>query len=83
MKSKRLGLLRWFVKNGANINFQDPDGYSPLYWAVKREHNLALVRELLEYGADPNLKGNDGQTRVSLAVAKGKTKLAAILNNGG
>ena len=30
VRSKRLRLLGWLIKNGANINFQDEKGYTPL-----------------------------------------------------
>jgi ankyrin repeat protein len=51
--------------------------------AVKTDWNLTVVQELLDYGVDPNLKASDGQTPLSLAVAKGKTKLAALLESRG
>ena len=50
-----------------------------LHYAVKRNHNLAQMAELLECGADPTLKAKDGTTPISLAKKQGKTKVVAAL----
>jgi len=79
VKAKRMKLLGWLVGNGARINFQDGQGYSALYYAVKRNHNLKQVAELLQLGADPDLKARDGATPLSLARKLGKAKLTKLL----
>jgi ankyrin repeat protein len=79
VKAKRMKPLDWLVGNGARINFQDGQGYSALHYAVKRNHNLKQVAELLQLGADPDLKGKDGATPLSLARKLGKTKLTKLL----
>ena len=79
IRSKRLELLKWLIDNGANINFQDNEGYAPLHYAVKGSHTLSQIQELLKYGADPTLKAKDGDSPVFLGRAKGKTKLVALL----
>jgi uncharacterized protein len=79
IRAKRLQLLEWLIDNGADINFQDREGYTALHHAVKGTHTLAQVKELLKYGASPALKAKDGSSPISLARAKGKTKLVALL----
>ena len=45
-----------FVNSGANLNFVDPDGRSPLYAAiVGRNCSLQDIRQLVRWGADVNL----------------------------
>ena len=79
VKAKRFRLLRWLVKEGADINFQDPAGYSALHFAIKRNHNLQQIEELLSLGANPLLKARNGTTPMSLAIKLGKTKLVSML----
>jgi uncharacterized protein len=80
IRAKRLQLLDWLVEHGADINFQDPSGYSGLHYAVKGTHSLAHVAELLNHGANPDLKARDASTPVSIAIALGKKKLAEELS---
>jgi ankyrin repeat protein len=79
VKAKRFKLLKWLVANGANINFQDDRGYSPLHFAVKRNHNLTKIEELLQLGANASLKARDGTTPISIAKKLGKAKVAKLL----
>jgi hypothetical protein len=80
VKSKRFKLLAWLVKNGANINFQDHKGNSALHYAIRRNHNLTQIEQLLSYGADPHLPAKDRTTPLSLAKRLGKTRLVALLS---
>jgi len=81
VRARRLKLLKWLIDNGADINFQDPNGLSALHYAVKGTHTLAQVEELLSYGAHPELKAKDGSTPVALVQAKGKPKLVRLLQS--
>jgi ankyrin repeat protein len=83
VKSRRLKLLSWLTENGANINFRDPKGYTPLHYAVRGAHTLAQIEELLRHGAKPDIKAKDGSTPISLAQAAGKHRLAALLESFG
>jgi uncharacterized protein len=54
------------LKEGADVNGADPEGYTPLMYAA----NLGLVenvKALLANGADQNRKSNRGETAASLA----------------
>ena len=37
-------------------NRTGPDGASPLHWATKIDDRAAIIKYLLQYGADPNLQ---------------------------
>ena len=60
-------LIQLLVDGGANVNDQDAQGRSPLYFAVE-EANDATVRKLLDFGADPNLCDHEGESAWSLAL---------------
>jgi ankyrin repeat protein len=81
VKARRLHLLKWLVDHGADINFQDAEGFAALHYAVKRDHTLAQIDELLSCGARPELKANDGSTAIGLAAAKEKSKLVRLLES--
>jgi ankyrin repeat protein len=79
VKARRLMLLKWLVDNGAQINFQDEQGYTALHYAARGTHTLTQVEELLHYGAKPALTARDGSTPISLATDRGKEKLVPLL----
>jgi ankyrin repeat protein len=57
------GLL---IEKGADIDHQDSMGHSPLHKAVE-SRSAAGVRFLIERGANPTLKNDDGRTPAALA----------------
>lgn len=73
------------LKQGADVNGANPEGYTPLMFAA----NLGMVdhvRELLEAGADPSLQSNFGETALSLAeepdahvAVSGRREVARVL----
>ena len=83
VKARRLKLLRWLIDHGADINFQDVNGFSALHHAVNGGHPLRQVDELLSYGAQPQLKAKNGSTPVALARARKKSNLLNLLENPG
>ena len=81
IKSRRLKLFEWLLQSGANINFQDENGYSGLSYAIKRKYTLDEVRMLSDHGADPLLKASDGSTSLSFARDQRQTRLVALLSD--
>lgn len=56
-------IIRLLVSNGANIDVRnDDDGDATLLMSAAEDDDVEAVRFLLELGANPNLKDEDGET---------------------
>jgi len=64
------------LKEGANPNFKDEFGKTPLHRAVGN-NSLEVVRLLLKSGADPRIKNSDGED--TLHMAQFSKKMRALL----
>ncbi|MCK5690922.1 ankyrin repeat domain-containing protein, partial [Myxococcota bacterium] len=69
------------INNGADINYQDPDGDSALSNAIHRGHD-EVVEILLRHGVDPNLPVRDGFA-LTLALACKNISIAKLLVESG
>ncbi|XP_042054165.1 uncharacterized protein LOC121798950 [Salvia splendens] len=66
-------------KNGGNINARNLFGLTPLHIATWRNH-IAVVRRLLEEGADPNARdGESGWSSLHRALHFGHLAVACVL----
>ncbi len=73
--------VKFLLDNKSNPNVVDNgEHFSPLMHAAA-EGNLDIVKILLEYGADPDLKDVDGDTAESFARQKGHTALVDYLKS--
>jgi ankyrin repeat protein len=61
-----------------DVNRRNPDGSTPLQWAVY-EGNVAEVKRLLRAGADVSIANNYGATPMSLAAETGNADIIAVL----
>ena len=59
--------VRLALNFGADVEAKDDWGWTPLYWASKRNH-IEIVKLLIERGADVNAKDNMGRTPLYLAL---------------
>ena len=62
----------------ADVNRRNPDGSTPLQWAVY-EGNVAEVKRLLRAGADVSIANNYGATAMTLAAEVGNTEMLKVL----
>ena len=62
-----LEAVRLLVSWGADVNFQNKEGYTPLMLATDRGH-YEVCKVLLENGANPNIKNFRGQDSITFAV---------------
>ena len=64
--NKKCDLIKYFIEHGMNINSQDQDGRSALFYAVRKnqpkQEDIKTVKCMLDMGADANLKDKMGQT---------------------
>jgi ankyrin repeat protein len=54
-----VGVIRWLLDKGAAINERDDDGYTALRRAACADDRPAVVRLLLESGANPTIADHD------------------------
>lgn len=54
-------IIQLLVKNGANIEAQDSEGFTPLGVAIRYD-NVSGLSELLDAGANPNVRFKNGDT---------------------
>ncbi len=73
------GIMRLLIEHGANVNaVSDDRANTPLMEAATRG-DVAVVRRLLEAGADLDLKTKYGQTALMLAVGEARVGVAQLL----
>ncbi|MDR1621767.1 MAG: ankyrin repeat domain-containing protein [Synergistaceae bacterium] len=78
-------LLKPAVKGGTAdkvVNKIDKNGYTPLMYAIDRNHTAA-ARELLNAGADVGGFSKEGYTPLMMAVTVGKADMIAMLLKAG
>ena len=65
------GMMRLLIENDAYVDAESPNGTTPLMMAAYYASPNA-VKLMLEEGADPLLKNQDGQTALDMALVKDK-----------
>ena len=78
IKMGDLKIAAILLENGADINFQDNNGNTPLILAVKKK-DLELVTFVILRGADVNLANNDGITPLHQGAFSGNEKVVDFL----
>ena len=76
--------VQFYVDHGVDINAQDGSGATPLHYAVCG-NNTAVVKILLEAGADPNIADREGVTPFDNSFAKSRLDfemIEALLQHG-
>jgi ankyrin len=70
------------LASGAEAQAPDPDGTTPLHWAVRRG-DLDAVQRLVKSGADVNAVNRYGVTPTGLAAASGSADMLRLLLDAG
>ena len=70
------------IKNDANVNAKDNDGYTALIMAVVDGHT-ETAELLLKHGADVNAEDNRGFTVLMIAVLRGHEETTKLLRSYG
>ncbi len=75
-------MMKILIKNGANINSKNKDGWTLLLTAVSIP-NIELVKYLYKSGANLDCKTIDGSTAITFAIVKGDIQLTKYLIDAG
>ena len=70
-------IIELLINKGADVNKVDYYGQTPIRWLSS--HNKNIVKMLLEYGIDPNIKDNDGRTILDDAYEENFTDAIELL----
>jgi len=70
--------VKYLVENGADVNYEDESGKSPLYNATE-EGRIDIAKYLAEKGADVNWSDGNDMTLLHLASAEGQLEVVKYL----
>jgi ankyrin repeat protein len=70
----------WMLERGASPNIADQDGWTAVHQAASRG-NEKMLREVLDAGGDTTRKDNNGDTPLIVALARGRPKIIALLDD--
>ena len=73
-------MARFLIDRGANVNgVDDHRGRTALHWAAVRGAGKTFVRYLLDQGADPARRDNEGATARDIARSRKRKGIEAML----
>lgn len=82
-------MVGYLLDHGARLDCKDNDGFTLLYYAIMRASNynyeggFAVLKCLVERGADVNLPGHKGHTPLWYAIVLDEPKIAQYLREHG
>ncbi len=78
IRNGHVAIAHAYIERGADVNFIDKHGGTPLHWAAAR--GLAdIVELLLEHGGNPDASDSDGETPRDIAVARKRDDIFLLL----
>ena len=72
-----LNLVGDLITLGANIYWQDNDGWTALHWCAYKNHP-EIARMLIDAGADKTIPNNDGELPYELTTSQELKKLLKL-----
>src|SRR5207245_10828153 len=83
LEEKQWNIFHFLVKAGANINFQNKEGFTILLQAISSHFNLKIIQYLVSMGADLNAVTEKGETALHLAACYSDTSIVDYLLSKG
>ena len=77
--TKKAGAL---IDGGVNVNAKDAKGTYPLMLACSYKDNDAMIELLLSKGADPNIRGPNGEIPLALAARYSLKAVQMLVDKG-
>ena len=81
IRNGHVAIVHAYIARGADVNFVDRHGGTPLHWAASRGLP-EIVELLLEHGADPNVTDADGDLPLNIARAHKRDEIVRLLEKG-
>ncbi len=81
VKDGNIDRVRLLIAEGADINFQDKNGSTPLHWAAYYGRK-EIAKLLLMQGASPYIKDKNGITPIDVARINRQEEILKIFSNG-
>ena len=78
IRNGHVAIVHAYIARGADVNFVDKQGGTPLHWAAARGL-VEIVELLLAHGAKKNCPDKDGETPADIARAKRRLDLLELL----
>jgi ankyrin repeat protein len=72
--------IRFLIGLGFGIRGTNDAGDTALHVAISGRGSEAIIKFLIDQGADPEAKNKRGQTPLSLATAKGNDAITSLLH---
>ena len=80
-----MAVVEWMLQHGASVQFEADDGYSVLHSVLERQKadRLAMLRLLIEAGANVNVHGIHDYTPAHMAATRNDVEALKILIEAG
>lgn len=76
-------ICKYLLDQGARVDIQDKEGFSPLHWASWEENQLTIEILVERGGANVNMQTNRGYTPLHLAILQGSEDLVQFFVQNG
>ena len=77
-----LNLVSDLILLGANLDWQDNDGWTALHWCAMW-NRPGILRMLIEAGADLNVQNNYGRNALHVCAVNNRSEIAKMLIDAG